>query len=298
MTTQASKLDEMLRGEGKNIPDPKRAPKTPQTTRFIAITSGKGGVGKSSISANLSYTLTKSGYKVGVFDADIGLANLDVIFGVRTKKNILHVLKGEASFDDVIYQIDKNLYLIPGDSGEEILKYAEKMNIFDEFCAQSLIMQAFDYVIIDTGAGISQTTQAFLSASDFVIVVTTPDPAAITDAYATIKINAKTREEIFMLLNMVSKDKEGADIFAKIQSVAKKNIPNLSLFYLGAFLTHNSVRTATKYRELITKAEPYNNFTLKMDEVARRLVMKVEQNMLYNEKQTFGTFFKRMLSYL
>lgn len=101
-------------------------------TKFIAITSGKGGVGKSSISANLAYCLWKMHKKVAVFDADIGLANLDLIFGVKTQKNILHALRGEASFQEIIYPIQEDLYLIPGDNGEEILKYAHS-GVFDRF---------------------------------------------------------------------------------------------------------------------------------------------------------------------
>ncbi|WP_104697429.1 MULTISPECIES: P-loop NTPase [unclassified Helicobacter] len=284
---QATKLEQLLRGEKKL-----------HSTKFIAITSGKGGVGKSTISANLAFILAKMGYKIGVFDADIGLANLDLIFGVRTKQNILHVLKGEASFDDIICPVDKNLFLIPGDSGEEILKFADKFNILDSFANESLVFEAFDYVIVDTGAGIGTTTQAFLNASDYVIVITTPDPSAITDAYATIKINAKYREEILMIVNMASRNQEALNIFQKIQSVALKNIPHLKLFYLGNFLANNTVRGSTKYRELITKTEPYNAFSLNMEEVARQLISKVERNMLETPKANFGSFLKRMLSYL
>lgn len=294
MNTQASQLEKIL----NHSEPPKEGIKKTSSTKFIAITSGKGGVGKSTISANLAYALTKLGYKVGVFDADIGLANLDLIFGVRVKKNILHVLKGEASFDDIISQVDKNLYLIPGDSGDEIFRYTDKQNLIEDFVSQSVIMQAFDYVIVDTGAGIGHTTQAFLNASDFIVVITTPDPAAITDAYATIKINSKTKDEILMIVNMASKESEARAIFDKIQRVAAKNLDGLSLTLLGSFIAHNSIKAATKYRELITKAEPYNNFTLNMEMIAKRLVAKVERKVLGEQRQTIGGFFKKILSYL
>lgn len=284
---QASKLEELLKGEKKL-----------HSTKFIAITSGKGGVGKSTISANLAFMLAKMGYRIGVFDADIGLSNLDLIFGVRPSQNILHVLRGEASFDDIICPIDKNLFLIPGENGEEILKYADKFNILDSFANESVVFEAFDYVIVDTGAGIGGTMQAFLNASDHIIVVTTPDPSAITDAYTTIKINARTKDEMLLIINMATRNQEALNIFTKIQKVAAKNIPNLKLHYLGNFLVNSSVRNSTKYRELITRAEPYNAFSLNMEEIAKQLISKVEHNMLNTPKANFGSFLKRILSYL
>lgn len=266
-------------------------------TKFIAITSGKGGVGKSTISANLSYTLYKMGYKVGVFDADIGLANLDLIFGIKTSKNILHALKGEVDFNEVVYPVEPGLFLIPGDSGDEILKYASQ-DILEELNQDSGLLDELDYMIIDTGAGIGEVTQAFLNASDHVIVVTVPDPAAITDAYATIKINSRFKKKLFMIINMVSSQKEASGIFNKIQAVASKNIPNLELDYLGCLYNNASVKKSTKYRELIAKVEPFNNFSSDIKDIAKGILAKVEQNVLYTPKENFMAFFKRILGYL
>ena len=196
MKNQAAGLDELL----KNIQNPKK-----QTT-FIAITSGKGGVGKSTISANMAYTLWSMGYKVGVFDADIGLANLDLIFGVKAKYNLLDVLKGNASFEDIVINIESGLCLIPGYTGDEILKY--DTNILEKLENQSVILDSLDYLIIDTGAGIGDNVQTFLNASDYLIVVTMPDPAALTDAYASIKVSSKHKSKIYTIINQTNGIKE------------------------------------------------------------------------------------------
>lgn len=283
---QAKKLESMMMRSRAN-------------TKYIAITSGKGGVGKSSISANLAYKLNKLGFKVGVFDADIGLANLDLIFGIKTDKNILHALRGEVGIDEVIYEIEPNLYLIPGDSGEEILKYASN-NLVERFIQDSTVLDTLDFLLIDTGAGIGALNQSTLQAAEHIIVITMPDPSAITDAYATIKLNSHTKSQIFMIINMCKNQKEALSVFERMENITRKHIPHLTLKYLGGLENNSAVNKATRSRVLVSKVEPLNPVSIGLGDIAALLVSEItdmEHNMLL-EPKGFKRFFKRMLGYL
>ncbi len=289
MEHQAAKLEQMV-SQGKS-------PKA-KKTRFIAVTSGKGGVGKSTISSNLAYLMAQSGLKVGIFDADIGLANLDVMFNVKIKKNILHVLKGEAEVADILIPINKNLVLIPGESGEEILKYSDA-SLFERFMEGANVLDNLDVMIIDTGAGIGEHIQLFLQAVDDVIVVTVPDPAAITDAYATIKVTARLRNDIGMILNQVRNDKEALAVYEKIEKVAGKNIgPQLQLAYMGKVNLDQKVSHSVKQRALFTKEFPSAVPTRDLERIARHLASKVERNMLVDSNESgLGGLFKRLMEH-
>lgn len=287
MEHQATELAELVEQQGRNK----------KRTEIIAITSGKGGVGKSNISANLAYTLCKMGYKVAAFDADIGLANLDLIFGVKAHKTILSVLKGECELQDIVIPIENGLYLIPGDSGDEIFSYITEDSV-SRLIGDGGILSDLDYLVIDTGAGIGGLTQKFLDASDMLIVVTMPDPSAITDAYAAIKVNAKKRNHIFMILNMVKSAKEGENVFLRMKQIAYRNMTSLSLEYLGYIQSSPSVSSATRGRTLFSRIDPSDQSSLQLRDIARQILQKKERKVLVDEKSGFGGFFQRLLKYL
>ncbi len=288
MQSQANKL--------KEIVEQSTSQKRDKNTKFIAVTSGKGGVGKSTISANMANILSQNGYKVALFDADIGLANLDVILKVSIDKNILHVLKGECSLGDIIIEINKNLILIPGESGDEILKYSDQF-IFERFFDETAMLDNLDFVIIDTGAGIGGHIQLFLEAADEVIVVTVPDPAAITDAYATIKVTSKIKSYLHMLINMTKNEKEAQLIFDKIKKVALANIgDNLKLNLIGKLPEDKLIARSIKQRTLFTNDSPNSNASMDLKNVVNNLVYKLERKVLKDgERRSFGSFFKRLI---
>ena len=286
MQNQANKLKNIV--ASSNNPAPK--------TKFIAITSGKGGVGKSTISVNLAVLLADYGYKTALFDADIGLANLDVLLNVRCSKNILNVLKGDCSLEEIIAPIQKNLILIPGDSGDEILKYSDQF-IYERFMEETASLNELDYIIVDTGAGIGENTRLFLNAADEVVVVTIPDPAAITDAYATIKITSAFKNEVFMILNMVKNANEAKMIFNKINKVAQNNISNdFKLSLLGNIQNDKNIAKSIRSRSIYVKEYPNSLCTVDFKEIVKKLIYKLEHKVLDNKKESsFSGFFRRLM---
>ncbi len=286
MQTQANKLKDIVSSSESKLPN----------TKFIAITSGKGGVGKSTISVNTAVLLSEFGYKVALFDADIGLANLDVLLNVRCAKNILNVLKGECSLDEIIMPVKKNLILIPGDSGDEILRYSDQF-IYERFFKEATSLNDLDYIIIDTGAGIGDQTQLFLNAADEVIVVTVPDPAAITDAYATIKITSKFKSNIHLILNMVKSKKEAQLIFSKINKVAEENIGNdFKLNLIGSITNDKNIAKSIRNRTIFVNEYPNSLSTKDINNIVKKLVFKMEHKVLDDNKdKSFGGFIKRLI---
>ncbi len=286
MQNQANKLKNIVASSSNSNPK----------TKFIAVTSGKGGVGKSTISVNMAVLLAEYGYKTALFDADIGLANLDVLLNVKCPKNILNVLKGECSLDDIVTHIQKNLILIPGDSGDEILKYSDQF-IYERFIEEAASLNELDYIIIDTGAGIGENTRLFLNAADEVIVVTIPDPAAITDAYATIKITSAFKDEVFMVLNMVKNENEAKMIFDKINKVAKNNMPtNFKLSLLGNISNDKNIAKSIRSRTIYVKEHPNSLSTIEFKKIIKKLIYKLEHKVLDSTKEnSFSGFFKRLM---
>jgi len=286
---QAQKLEELISSS---------AQKRSKKTRFIAITSGKGGVGKSTISSNLAYVLSQSGLNVGIFDADIGLANLDVMFNVKIKKNILHVLKGEATVSDILIPITRNLILIPGESGDEILKYSDKA-LFERFMQEAEVLDKLDVMIIDTGAGIGEHIQMFLDAADDVIVVTVPDPAAITDAYATIKTIATSRNDISLIMNQVKSEKEAVAVYEKIKKVALANIGDkLNLKLIGKINSDVKVSSSVKQRALFAISHPGSVVHKDIVDIANAINKNLERDVLVTSSESgLSGLFRRLIKH-
>jgi flagellar biosynthesis protein FlhG len=203
-------------------------------TRIIAVTSGKGGVGKTNVVANLAVNLSEMGKKVVVLDADFGLANIDVLLGLAPRFHLGHVLYGNKTLSEIIVEGPNGLRIIPASSGLQRLSELtmEQRNQLVESFAH--FDTDTDFFIIDTAAGISRNVIHFLLSAHEVVVVSDPEPTAIVDAYAVIKIilAEDAEKDIRVLINSVQREDEALEVFRQINSVVKRFL-NRELAYLG-----------------------------------------------------------------
>ncbi|MBN2402536.1 MAG: MinD/ParA family protein [Spirochaetes bacterium] len=202
-------------------------------TRTIAITSGKGGVGKSSVAVSLAIALAQGGSSVTLLDADLGLANINVILGIIPKFNLYHVIKGKKKLKDIVIDIPEGIKIIAGASGFHQLANLDSKQIGD-FIQSVSELDTDDFMIIDTGAGVSQNVLRFVIAADDVLVVTTPEPTAITDAYGIIKSIASQSPDksVKLIVNRVSSVSEGKRVAQRVITIAGQFL-NMKVENLG-----------------------------------------------------------------
>ena len=226
--------------------------------RVISITSGKGGVGKTNVVANLAYALAQLGKKILVVDADLGLANIDILLGLTPKYNLQHVIMGQKRLAEVIVTGPGGIKILPASSGvEELtsLTMEQRKRLLAEF---SLLDEAYDFVLIDTAAGISGNVIYFNLAASEIINVVEPDPTSFTDAYALMKVlSVKYGANNFKaLINNVASEAEAKDIFEKLRLVADKFL-QIKLEYLGHILRDDKLREAVRLQHAVTEIYPY-----------------------------------------
>jgi len=223
----------------------------------IAVTSGKGGVGKTNVVANIAIALASMGHQVMVMDADLGLANLHVLLGLSPKYNLKHVILGEKAIPEIAVKAPGGFVLLPASSGVEeltALSPGERINLLTQFEQWT---EPIDYLIIDTGAGINSNVMYFSSAAQIIIVVATPDPTSITDAYALMKVLSKNYgEKRFLLLaNQVLSVTEGKRIHNQLSKVAERFL-DISIDYLGQIPRDERVTTAIRRQQAVVQAFP------------------------------------------
>lgn len=211
-------------------------------TRVIAITSGKGGVGKTHCTVNIGLALANMGKKVLLLDADFGLANINILLNFKPKATLQHVLAGTAKLREVIVSHESGLDIIPASSGIPELANMDEQDRTMLVSAVEEIGLEYDYILIDTAAGIGDNVLYFVAAAEDIIVVVDPEPTSRTDAYALIKVLSSThgRKEFHVLSNRVPEDIDGKTVYAQLGAAADKFL-NVSLKYLGAVQYDRSI---------------------------------------------------------
>ncbi len=240
--------------------------------RVLAVTSGKGGVGKTNISANIGVCLAASGRRVLLLDADMSLANLDVVLNVGSRYNISHVLSGHKSISEVVHPGPAGLGVVCGASGlEELADLSEfqRRRILDEL---SQLSDDHDLMVIDTAAGISRAVVGFCLAADDVLVVTTPEATAVMDAYAMIKVLSRHeyKGRINLVVNMADSPAEGKKTYQQISNVAARFL-GVHVYDAGTLLRDDRVLAAVKQREPVVLAYPKAPITLSLGALAAKL---------------------------
>ncbi|KUK54624.1 MAG: Site-determining protein [Desulfotomaculum sp. 46_296] len=252
----------------------------------IAVTSGKGGVGKTSMVVNLGLLLAKQRVRTVILDADLGLANVEVLVGIVPPYSIYDVLYGNKTFQDILINGPFDLQIVSGGSGLQELANIEQSQRERLISSLAFFQDKTEILLIDTGAGISRNVLGFVAAAGEVIVVVTPEPTSLTDAYSLIKVLAKfeVHERVFFIVNQASSEQEAVLTAERIILVTNKFLRNIKLEYLGFILKDNVVVEAVKNQTPFVILHPNSQATKSLTQIS------IELNNLIGRKDYLTDF--------
>ncbi len=228
-----------------------------EATRVLAVTSGKGGVGKTTVSINLAVALRSLGHSVVLLDADLGLANVDVLLGITPERSLAHVIDGECELADVLVNGPAGIQIIPAASGIQRMAELTEFERAGLISAFSVLEREVDFMVVDTAAGIAANSLQFCDASQEVLVVVCDDPASLTDAYATIKVlNQRSgRNRFRVLVNMAHEERAALRLFSRLLDVTDRYL-DVSLDYAGQIPFDPQLAQAVRRRQCVVEAFP------------------------------------------
>jgi flagellar biosynthesis protein FlhG len=290
MGDQAEKLREMMRQKNK-ISDRPSGGKESKKTRIITVTSGKGGVGKTNVSINMALAYARMGKKVVVMDADLGLANVNIILNMIPKFNLYHVIRKQKTMKEIMVETEYGIYIVAGASG-----FSQIANLNDSerayFISELETLTTADIIIIDTAAGVSSSVLDFVAAADDVVIITTPEPTSITDAYGIIKIIATEINSLNMglklVVNRVKNVAEAKKVADKIINITG-NFLNLKVDYLGFIYDDESVPRSVLRQKPFMVVDP----RCKASQCIQHIVGRMEKTEPA-DNDGFGKMFKRL----
>ena len=264
-------------------------------TRVYSITSGKGGVGKTAVVANTAVALAKLGKKVLVLDADLGLANIDVVFGLTPVHNLNHFFSGDQDLQEVMVDGPYGIKILPAGSGLQNfirLDSSQKLRLLEGLDALEC---SFDYVLIDTEAGISENVTYFNTAAQEILVVTTPEPTAITDAYALMKLlSVQFHERHFnLVVNMVQNDSDALDVYRKLTMVANRYL-DISIDFLGSIPADKQMNDCIRKQKVISDLYPSSKVASAFSSLAERITLEPSGS---DPKGNLQFFWKKLLRF-
>ena len=229
-------------------------------SKVLAVSSGKGGVGKTNVVANLALALTRKGNRVLIFDADIGLNNIDILLGLAPRYHIGHVFNGEKTLEEILVEGPRGLKVLPASNGwQELttLDNEKKMILLEEL---DRLMGDYDFLIFDTGAGISSNVTYFCSAAHETLLVATPEPTSHTDVYALIKVlfQKHNQKKFQLIINSVKSEREALEIYRRLTDVVDRFLSHVSLEYFGYILYDENVTRSVRQQKAVVELYPHS----------------------------------------
>lgn len=275
--------------------------KTPEQRSYrsaplvLAVTSGKGGVGKTAVVANMATSLSRAGKKVLIIDADLGLANVDVVFGLSPTYNLNHFFAGEQSLSTVLTAGPGNIKILPAGSGIQRftrLEAEDRMWLVTELDS---LNEDFDVVLIDTEAGISENVTFFVTASHEILVIATPEPTSITDAYALMKLlSQKYQEKNFnLVVNMVDNQHEAMEVYQKLTMVANRYL-DIFITFWGGIPVDRKMHEAIRRQRVMVDLYPSSKTSMALEKLSGRFIAHPRAS---RPKGTMQFFWQNLLAF-
>lgn len=248
---------------GSDAADPSRP------VRTLAVCSGKGGVGKTNVSVNLAMALSDRGERVALLDADLAMANVDVMLGLQQTANLSHVIAGERSLEEIVTEVSRGLRIIPAASGVAALaglSTAEHAGLINAFNDLSI---GIDTLVVDIAAGLSGTVTSFAGATQEVVIVVCDEPASMTDAYALIKVLSRDHgvSRFRILANMVTDEQQGHDLYRRLALICERFL-EVAVLYMGAVPTDQYVQKAVQQQAAVVDSFPRSRAARAFDRLA------------------------------